>query len=274
MSKMKKIGAIVIMALMFTSCSEYYKVLNKGTIQTQYKMASEMYEDKDYRKAIQLFEKITPGFRGKPQMERIQFMISDSYYQTKDYTSSAYFFDRFTNNYPKSTKKEEAAFLAAHSFYLDTAPYSLDQMTTNEAMVALQSFIDTYPDSNRIEEASNCVQELRYKLETKSFETAKQYFHLEDYTAAITSFDNFIGDNLGTKYREEAMYLKFSAGYELSMKSIFRKKENRIENAIKYYEKFKKSYPDSEYLKDSDKKIVALNKEKAAYEELVASFEN
>lgn len=274
MSEMKKIGTILLMTLMFVSCSEYQKVLNKGTIEVQYKMASEMYAAKEYKKAITLFEKVTPGFRGKPQMERIQFMLSDAYYQTNQYSLSSYHFDRFANNYPKSTKREEAAYLAAHSYYLDSAVYSLDQTTTDEALVSMQTYIDTYPDSDRIKDANNCVQELRYKLETKAFKTASQYYHLEDYTAAIASFDNLIGDYLGTKYREEAMYLKFSAAYELSMKSIFRKKEERIKDAVKYYDKLKKSYPDSEFLKDSDKKLGELNKEIAAHEELVASFEN
>lgn len=274
MSKMKKIGTIFLMALLFASCGEYQKVLNKGTIEKQYKLASDMYEAESYNKAIQLFEKVIPGFRGKPQMERIQFMVSDAYYQTKQYSLAAYHFDRFAKNYPKSTKREEAAFLAAHSYYLDTLVFSLDQTTTFEAIESMQMFMDTYPESSRIEDANNTIQELRYKLETKAFETAKQYHHIEDYIAAITAFDNLIGDYLGTKYREEAMYLKFDAGYELAVKSYFTKKEERIKNAVKYHEKFKKSYPNSEFLKNTDKKLEDLNKELAAHEELAASFEN
>lgn len=274
MSKIKNIGIICLMALLFASCSEYQKVLNKGTIEKQYKMASDLYEAENYNKAIQLFEKVVAGFRGKPQMERIQFMISDSYYKTKQYSLAAYHFDRFSKNYPKSTKREEAAFLAAHSYYLDTNVYSLDQTTTYEALEAMQLFMNTYPESSRISDANNTIQELRLKLEMKAFEIAKQYHHIEDYIAAITAFDNLIGDYLGTKYREEAMYLKFDAGYELAMNSYFTKKEERIKNAVKYHEKLKKSYPNSEFLEKTDKKIEDLNKELAAHEELAASFEN
>ena len=274
MSKIKNIGIICLMALLFASCGEYQKVLNKGTIEQQYKLASDLYEAENYNKAIQLFEKVVAGFRGKPQMERIQFMISDSYYKTKQFSLAAYHFDRFSKNYPKSTKREEAAFLAAHSYYLDTNVYSLDQTTTHEALGAMQLFMDTYPESSRIEDANSTIQELRFKLETKAFETAKQYHHIEDYIAAVTAFDNLIGDYLGTKYREEAMYLKFDAGYELAMKSYFTKKEERIKNAVKYHEKLKKSYPNSEFLEKTDKKLEDLNKELAAHEELAASFEN
>lgn len=273
MQKIKKIAVIFLVSVTFASCSEYQKVLNKGTIADQYKMATEMYEAGKYNKSITLFEKITPSFRGKPQMERIQYMISDAHYQTKQYSLSAYYFDRFTNNYPKSTKKEDAAFLAAKSYFLDSPIFSLDQKTTYEALSALQNFIDTYPNSDKIPEANKAVKELQYKIEKKAFETAKQYYHIEDYIASIKAFDNFISDYLGTSFREEAIYFKFKASYELGMKSILSKKEKRIKEAIKAYEKLKRNYPESNYLKDSDKMLEQLNQELATIT-AVANLEN
>jgi len=259
MRKIKKIVSLLFIALMVLSCGQYNKVLNKGTIEQQYKMATEMYDAEKYDKAIKLFDKIMTGYRGKPQMERIQFMISESYYYTKQYSLASYYFNRFTKNYPKSTKKEEAAFLSAHGYYLDSPTFSLDQTSTDEALVAMQSFIDTYPDSEKIAEANKYVKDLRYKLEEKEFEIAKQYYHIEDYTAAITSFDILVSDYLGTTFREEAMFYKFKASHDLALKSIFSKKEARLKSSLKAYERFKKSYPKSEYLKEADKIIKDIN---------------
>ena len=76
MFKMKNLIYITVIGLLFTSCSEYQKVLNKGTVEEQYVMANKQYEAKKYNKALSLFEKITPSYSGKPQMERIQFMSS------------------------------------------------------------------------------------------------------------------------------------------------------------------------------------------------------
>ncbi|GAB1309566.1 outer membrane protein assembly factor BamD [Urechidicola sp. KH5] len=271
MQKMKRIGMLLITVLLISSCGEYSKVLNKGTIEEQYKMAAEMYDAKKYNKAISLFDKITPGYRGKPQMERIQFMISDAHYQTKQYSLSAYYFDRFTKNYPKSTKREEAAFLAAHSYYLDSPVYSLDQAATNDALLALQKYIDTYPNSNRIEEANLLVKDLRYKLEKKAFETAKQFYHIEDYTAAITAFDNLISDYLGTTFREEAMFLKFKASHDLALKSVFSKKEERLKAAESAYDRLKRNYPESSYFKEGDKLMKDVNEALAEFAPLVVT---
>ena len=268
---MKKIATLLFVALMLSSCGEYNKVLNKGTIEQQYKMATEMYEAEKFDKAIKLFDKIMTGYRGKPQMERIQYMISYSYYNTKQYSLASYYFDRFTKNYPKSTKREEAAFLSAHSYYLDSPVFSLDQTATNDALVAMQSFIDTYPNSEKIQQANQYIKDLRYTLEKKEFETAKQYYHIEDYTAAITSFDILISDYLGTTFREEAMFYKFKASNDLAVKSVFSKKEARLKSAIKAYERLKRNYPESEYMKESDKMLEKINDQLSDYSLLVVT---
>ena len=268
MQKNKIYILIICVAMSLMSCSEYQKVLNKGTVAEQYKLATEMYENQKFNKAIQLFEKITPSYRGKPQMERIQYMIAQSHYNTKQYSLAAYYFDKFAKNYPKSSKLEEASYLSAHSYYLASPVYSLDQKDTYEAINALQNFIYKYPKSNRLEDTNKYISELTEKLEKKSFEIARQYYHTEDYIAAVVAVDNLLSEYLGTKYKEEALYVKFLAGYELGINSIFVKKEERIKNAIKYQERLKKSFPESKHLPDTEKKLEELNKELNAVTEL------
>ena len=261
MQKNKIYIFILLIALGVSSCSEYQKVLNKGTVESQYQMATKMYEEQKYGKAIQLFEKITPNYRGKPQMERIQYMIAQAHYNTKQYTLAAYYFDKFVKNYSKSSKIEEAAYLSAHSYYLASPIFSLDQKDTHEAIMAMQNFIFKYPNSPNIADANKYVKELTHKLEKKSFEIAKQYYHTTDYIAAIVAFDNLLSDYLGTSYKEEALYFKFKSAYELSINSYITKKEERLNSAIKMHERFKKSFSNSEYLKETEKLITNVTEE-------------
>ena len=261
MQKNKIYIFILLIAAGLMSCGEYQKVLNKGTVEDQYKMATELYELQKYSKAIQLFEKITPSYRGKPQMERIQYMISQAHYNTKQYSLAAYYFDKFVKGYPKSSKVEEAAYLSAQSYYLASPIFSLDQKDTREAITALQNFIYKYPESEFIKDANKNIKELTFKLEKKSFEIAKQYYHTEDFISAIAAFDNLLEDYLGTSYREEALYLKFKSGYNLAVKSYILKKEERLKDAIKYHEKFKRNFPESKYLEETEKLVIKLKEE-------------
>jgi outer membrane protein assembly factor BamD len=275
MQKIKNLAYLVLFTLLLSSCGEYQKVLNKGTSEEQYKMAVKMYESQDYGKALRLFEKITPTYRGKPQMERIQFMVAQANFNEKNYSMAGYYFDRFTKNYQKSSKQEEAAFLSAYSYKLASPRFSVDPTDTNKALESFQSFINTYPASDKIEEANKHYSEIREKLEKKYFEIAKTYYRtadydLRNYKAAIKAFDNLLEDFLGTKYKEEALYYSFKAGHDFVLKSYDRRKLERIEEAIKDYDRLKRAFPQSKYMVDANEMFATLQQEKIRLDAIIA----
>jgi outer membrane protein assembly factor BamD len=282
MQKIKNLAYLFVLSLLLSSCGEYQKVLNKGTSEEQYKMAVKMYEAQNYSKALRLFEKITPVYRGKPQMERIQFMVAQSNFNEKNYSIAGYYFDRFTKNYLKSSKKEEAAFLSAYSYKLASPRFSIDPTDTNKALESFQDFINMYPDSDKIEEANKYYSELRAKLEKKYFEIAKTYYRtadydLRNYKAAIQAFDNLLEDFLGTKFKEEALYYRLKAAHDFVLKSTDRRKEERIEVAIEAHSKLEKNFPESQFMEDSNLMLATLQEQKTRIDALVAKqkeFEN
>lgn len=270
MHKIKTLVLFFSISLLLNSCGEYQRVVGKGSMEERYKLAVKKYEAKEYAKALRLFELVTPSYRGKPQMERIQFMVAQSNFNEKNYSLAAYYFDRFTKNYPNSSKKEEASFLSAYSYKLAAPVYSLDQTDTNKALLAFQLFINDYPDSERIAEANKHYKELQFKLEKKVFEIGKTYYRtaptdFRNYKAAIVVFDNLINDFLGSKLKEEALYYRFKAYHDLVIVSTLRKKENRIKDAILAYEKLKRNFPESKFLKDSDKLLLDIKNEEKQF---------
>ena len=261
MQSMKRLVYIFFVGIILSSCGEYSKVLNKGKNAERYKLAEELYKKEDYKKAIPLFEKLVGPYAGKPQMERIQFMIADSYYQSGDYTLSSYYFTKFITNYSESTKVEEARYLSARSYYMSAPKYSLDQQDTYKALTAFQEFIDIYPGTELADEANKYYQELTTRLEKKDYEIARQYYHTENYVAAIMAFDTFNEEHLGSEFKEDALYFKFKSTYELGLNSTFGKKEERLSNAKMAYQKFQKSFPESKKMKEMNNKLSQINQE-------------
>lgn len=276
MQKMKKIAYLFLVFLVLTSCSEYQKVLNGTDKESQYKMAVKLYEAKKYSKSLRLFEKVTSAYRGKPQMERIQYMIANANFNEKYYSKAGYYFDRFAKNYPKSSKKEEAEFLSALSYYKASPRYSIEQTDTDKALNAFQSFIDKYPDSDKIAEANKYYKELRRKLEKKAFEIAKTYYRTADfdsrnYRAAMVAFDNLLSDYLGTSFKEEALYYRLKAAHDYVLKSTNRRKPERIKVAVKAYNKLIKNFPKSQFLKEANQMLATLKKEREQLPKTVKS---
>jgi len=227
----------------------------------KYKAAEAYYENGEYRRANRLLEQLVPSYRGKPQAERLIFFFADSYYQIKSYYLASYQFENFIKSFPKSQKMEEASFMAAKCHYMMSPAFSLDQEETNTAIEKLQIFLNNYPQSKYLEECNLLINELQTKLEKKEFEVAKQYYTIYDYKAAIKSMDNFIAEFVGTKFREEALYYKFLASYEIATNSIESKKLERLTELRQLHENIVRYYPETLFAEDLSKKMEIVEKE-------------
>ena len=228
---MNKILSLLLVVVFFYSCSDYQKALKSEDVSVKFEMATKLYDEGKYAKAIRLFEEIAPAYRGKPQAEKMFYMFSQSYYKTHQYYLAGYQFESFASSYPKSEKVEEAAFLGAKSYSKLSPVYSLDQTDTTKAINKLQEFSDVYPNSVYLEEANADLKKLTDKIEKKVFENAKQYNTISDYKSALVALDNFISDYPGTIYKEEALYYKLDSSYQLAINSIPSKMEERLNNA-------------------------------------------
>lgn len=251
---MRNILGIIIIALMMTSCSQYQRVLKNDDIKPKYDLATKYYQEgleknkkPKFKRALRLLEQILPQYRGKPQGEKLAFMYADSFYQLKDFMSASYQFGRFTKSYPSSDKIEEASYKGAKSYYYASPTYSLDQTETDKALERLQSFITKFPSSEHVGEANEIVAELREKLEKKNFEIAKLYYGQDDWKAAVAAMGQFVNDNPGSPYLEQAYYYKMDAEYELAIKSFKDVMKERLKKSQKYAADYMRYYPNGEY---------------------------
>lgn len=261
---MKKLLGFLTILLLF-SCSEYQKALKSDDVALKNNAANDLFEKGKYNKALTLYEQIAPALRGKPQAERTFYNFSKAYFLTKQYGLAAYHLESFVNNYPSSEKKIEAAFLAAESYYKQSPVYSLDQKETITGINKLQRFIDLYPNSEFVPLANTYVKELDEKLEKKAFEIAKQYHIIADYRleydTAIKVLDNFIEQHPGTKYKEEALFLKYKTAYNLAKNSTDTKQLDRYTTAKNYYNSLIKFNEQTEFKEEADAILANIDNE-------------
>ena len=275
---MTKFFYILIACTILSSCSEYQKALKaegEDAIATKFKMGEALYKEGKFGKANRLFAQIVPNYRGKPQAEKLMYLYSNTFYQMKDYYVAGYQFERFASSYPKSEKVEEASFLSAKSYYELSPVFSKDQKETKDAIEKLQEFINVFPDSEYVSDATTLVQELDFKLEKKAYGIAKQYNQISDFPASVRSFDNFIFEFPGSKLREDALFYRLDSAYKLAIRSVEYKntvqngliylKKERLETAKEYSEAFQKTYANSKYIEDVNEMTLAINDELNSY---------
>ena len=156
----------------------------------------------------------------------------------------------YTINFPNSQHTEECAYMTAYCFYNEAPAYSLDATNTYRAIKELQAFIDRYPQSTRIAECNELIDDLRARLSLKAFENAKQYYVTSNYKAAIIALDNVLIDFPSFNNREEVHFLIVKSTYLLAVNSISTKIEERLKETLEAYSHFTDNYPESHYLKD------------------------
>lgn len=257
-----RFAAILLLAAMgLTGCkSKFEKLRASNDTARKYQEAIKLYNKKKYTKALVLFDDLVLKFRGRAEAEDLYYYHAYTNYRLNDYLTARHQFRTFVDTYPNSPKAEECRFMSAYCYYLEAPVYTLDQSNTQKAMESLQLFINIYPESERATEAADLIEELRGRLERKSYENAKLYLDIGDYKAAVIAYENSLRDFPDTEYGEEIEFQIVEAQYLYALNSSEYKLEDRFQEAISYANDFIKNYPESTYLKDTNKLISNANK--------------
>lgn len=245
-------GLIICGLLALGSCkSKFEKLKASNDNAKKYQEAMKYYNKKEYSKALELFDGLTQRYRGQTEAEDLFYYNAYTNYKLKDYTSARYHFKNFADTYPNSSRAEECRFMAAYCYYLDSPIFSLDQENTLKAIETLQLFINLYPKSERVAEASKLIQNLRDKLEEKAYANAKLYLTIGDFQSAVIAFGNALRDYPDTKYAEEMEFLTIKAQYKYAKVSTDYRQEERFGQAISFYDQFAEKYPQSKFLHEA-----------------------
>lgn len=249
----KKLGYIIVITLIFSSCSKYQKLLKSSDYESKYKMGVMYYEKGDFVRSYNLLEELHGIYKGTKRAEKVYFYLAGSHFGKKEYIMAGYHYGMFARTYPLSEYTEEAFFKSAYCAYLNASSASLDATYTIDGIKSLQLFIDKYPQSKHVTESNQLIDELRSRLEVKAFNNAELYYKISDYKAAVIALKNVIVDFPDTKYREEILYLVVKSSFTLAEKSIRKKQNERYQKTIDEYYVFADEYPKSDKIKDAEK---------------------
>ncbi len=245
--------SFVLILLFVTSCSEYQKLLKSSDYSLKYDKAIEYYNEEDYFRAQSLFEELLPLFKGTERGEKVYYHYNYCLYNEGEHILAGYHFKNFARTFPNSKHKVESEYMAAYCQYLNSPGPDLDQSYTRKAINELQLFINKYPESDKVENCNNLIDELRLKLETKAYKSSKLYFDIGDYLSASTSLKNALIKYPDTQFREEILFLILKSTYLYAQNSIEKKQNERYQSTITEYYALIDEYPKSNHLSQAEK---------------------
>ena len=257
---------VLIILVLVSSCGEYEKLLKSTDFDLKKAKAKEYYDAGQYVKSTELLSQILPRYRATEEAEELNWMNAQSYYGMKDYFMAGSYFKTFIDQFPFGKHAEEANFMAAMCDYKIAPRSELDQENTRNAIEGFNIFITRFPASPKVEEARKLVKELEEKLVEKSYLSAKLYYDMKQYKAAVVALNNSLKEYADTKYREEMMFLKLNSLFlyaENSHGNINRKRDTRqhLMIIILLWKNFQKASIQKRLTVSSRKQINILKQE-------------
>ena len=238
---------------LLTSCSDYAKLVKGSDYDLKWATAKQFYEEGKYVRCTELLEQVMPRFRFTDDAEEMAWIYANCFYKMKDYYSAVTAFQNFYNTYQYGPYAEEAYYYIAMCDYTLSPRPELDQEYTGTAINDFTYFVTKYPTSPKIDDCNAKINELEEKLAEKSYLSAKLYYDMDKYKAAIVALTNSINTYSDSKYREEMMYLKLNSLYKYAVNSVPERQQERYQETFDEYFSFVEEFPSSDYSRDARK---------------------
>ena len=231
----KVVFLLMMMTVLLSSCGEYNKILKSTDYELKYSYAKKYFNAKQYSKSATLLDELVTIFKGTAYAEESLYLLAQSYYGQKDYQTASQYFETYYTTYPKGEFTELSRFYSGYGLYLDS-----------------------YPQSERAEEAQNIMFELQEKLAYKELMATRLYFNLGTYMgnnfqSCVITAQNALKNYPYSKYREEFMFLIIRAKYELALVSVEEKLQGRYRDVVDEYYNYMNEYPEGNYVKQVTK---------------------
>jgi len=251
---------VLISLVLLSSCGEYEKLLKSTDYDLKKTKAREYYESGHYVRATELLTQILPRYRATEEAEDLNWINARSFYGMKDYYTAGSYFKSYIDQYPAGKYAEEATYMSALCDYNIAPRPELDQENTMNALEGFSVFISRYPSSPRVEECKRLINELKERLVEKSYLSAKLYYEMKQYKAAIVALTNSLKEYSETKYREEMMFLKLNSLFLYAENSLAIRQKERYQDTLDEYFSFMEEYPQSRFSKEVARIFQATNR--------------
>lgn len=256
--KIKSFYFLLLSLLLLGACGEYNKIVKSTDRDLKYSYAKKYFDQGKYDRSITLLQELVPFFKGTDKAEESLYLLAQSYYNSKDFISATEIFTTYYNTFPSGEYAEPSLFYSAYGMYLDSPEALLDQSKTYKAISEFSRYLDTYPQSERTEQAKQYMFELQEKLALKELKSAQLYLNLgnymgNNYESAVIVAREALKNYPYSKYAEDYQMIILRARFEFAARSNLKLQPERYRVVVDEYFNYKNTYPNGKYTNEAEK---------------------
>lgn len=199
--------ALLVATLSACGPREEERSLESFTAEEIYQQGEQQLENGGKPKdAIRFFQEVERLYPYSEWSKRALIMTAFSQHKAKEYEEARSTAQRFLDTYPEDEDAAYAAYLMALSYYDQIDEVGRDQGITFQALQAMRTVIEQYPDSDYSRSAMLKFDLAFDHLAGKEMEIGRYYLKRRNYTAAINRFRVVVQDFQTTTHTAEALH--------------------------------------------------------------------
>ena len=191
-------------------------------------------------------------YQDSEYLERAKYALAESFYRENSssaLTQAEGAFKDFITFFPASELADDAQLKVAMTHFLQREKADRDNTQAQLAELEFRSMIETYPDSDLLNEAKQKLRDIQEVLADGVDKIGHFYYLHRNYAAAIDRYKEIL-----TKYPDysrlpETLY---------SLAESLRNSDNQPEASI-YYSRIVSEYPLAERVKDAKTRLTSMN---------------
>ena len=164
-------------------------------------------------------------------------------YRMARYTEAVSTGNRYLNLYPCSDDSAYVQYLVGLAYWKQISNVTQDQKASLQTIDAMQKVVDTYPDSEYVDDAQAKIRFARDQLAGKEMQVGRYYLERKEYLASISRFRVVVEKYPNTNQIEEALARLVEAYFAMGV----------VQEAQTAAAVLGHNYPDSQWYADSYK---------------------
>ena len=255
-SKSAPILCLFALAVLLNACSSSReKMTPTEKCRTMFVAAEELYKQKKYGKAQDRLEEITSQCSQIGFMEKSQFYLAETYFNLEEWIEAHGEYSSFTANFGGSEFYQTALYRKAVSAFNIEFKVARDDYHTTTAMNEFNRYLDEFPNSPLRDSVEYYRGLLKERQAEKEFQTARLYYRMDKYQAAVIYLKEFLDEYKFSTRRKEAFKIIVDSYIEL----------DQFELARNYLDKMRGEFANDEdiekILQKNEKNIASAEKD-------------
>lgn len=193
---------MVLLTVQLFGCA-WFEPKEEKTAQDLAEEGMAAYEDNDYRKAIERFEKVRDWYPFSQYAILAELKLGDAHYHLREFDAAISAYEGFESLHPKNEAVPYVVYQIGRCYFDRLQTIDRDQTMARQAVQIFERLIRSHPKSKFARKAREHIRLCNKNLAEHEFYVGRFYYRTKHYKAALERFKTILMSypDLGVHYK-------------------------------------------------------------------------